>query len=330
MIEFGAGKVLTGLARAACPGPRSCNVQEPADVDGAGGAGSPEAPPDHVRPFRPQGAGHRRLGRHRRRHRPRAARAGLPRRPGRPPARGAGRAGGRAGRGAATWSTGDVADAAAADALVAAADPVDILVNNAGITRDMLALRLKDADWQAVLDTNLTARLPARAGRPARACSSGAAAASSTSPRSSASPAIRARPTTPRPRPGLIGMSKALAQEVAARGVTVNCVAPGFIDTAMTQALDERQREALLGRIPAARLGVGRRRRRRRGLPRQRRGRLRHRPDPARQWRDGHDLRSAGAVRPPACPPSQAWGLRVQAPTPRASSLCNPRRRPGL
>ena len=97
--------------------------------------------------------------------------------------------------------TGDIADADAADALMAAADPVDILVNNAGITRDMLALRLKDADWQAVLDTNLERRLPAERAPRCEACSSGASAGSSTSPRSSASPAIRGRRTMPRPRP---------------------------------------------------------------------------------------------------------------------------------
>jgi 3-oxoacyl-[acyl-carrier protein] reductase len=152
--------------------------------------------------------------------------------------------------------TGDIADAAAADALVAAADPVDILVNNAGITRDMLALRLKDADWQAVLDTNLTAAFRlARAAlkgmvkrRYGRIVNITSIVGVTGNPGQANYAAAKA---------GLIGMSKSLAQEVAARGVTVNCVAPGFIDTAMTQALDERQREALLARIPAGRLGTG-------------------------------------------------------------------------
>jgi 3-oxoacyl-[acyl-carrier protein] reductase len=152
--------------------------------------------------------------------------------------------------------TGDIADAAAADALVAAAEPVDILVNNAGITRDMLALRLKDADWQAVLDTNLTAAFRlARAAlkgmlkrRYGRIVNITSIVGVTGNPGQANYAAAKA---------GLIGMSKALAQEVAARGVTVNCVAPGFIDTAMTQALDDRQREALLARIPAGRLGTG-------------------------------------------------------------------------
>ena len=152
--------------------------------------------------------------------------------------------------------TGDVADAAAADALLAAADPVDILVNNAGITRDMLAIRLKDADWQAVIDTNLGAAfrlsraalkgmLKRRWGRIVNITS---IVGVTGNPGQANYAAAKA---------GLIGMSKALAQEVAARGVTVNCVAPGFIDTAMTRGLEERQREALLGRIPAGRLGEG-------------------------------------------------------------------------
>jgi 3-oxoacyl-[acyl-carrier protein] reductase len=152
--------------------------------------------------------------------------------------------------------TGDIGDAAAADALVAAAEPVDILVNSAGITRDMLALRLKDADWQTVLDTNLSAAFRlARAAlkgmikrRYGRIVNVTSIVGVTGNPGQANYAAAKA---------GLIGMSKALAQEVAARGVTVNCIAPGFIDTAMTQALDDRQRDALLGRIPAARLGTG-------------------------------------------------------------------------
>lgn len=151
---------------------------------------------------------------------------------------------------------GDIADAAAADALVAAAEPLDILVNNAGITRDMLALRLKDADWQVVLDTDLTAAF-----RLARAALKGmlkrrwgrivnitSIVGVTGNPGQANYAAAKA---------GLIGMTKALAQEVAGRGVTVNCVAPGFIETAMTEVLDEKQRTALLARIPAARLGKG-------------------------------------------------------------------------
>ena len=152
--------------------------------------------------------------------------------------------------------TGDIADADAAEALVTAADPVDILVNNAGITRDMLALRLKDADWQAVIDTNLGAafRLSRAAlkgmvkRRWGRIVNITSIVGVTGNPGQANYAAAKA---------GLIGMSKALAQEVAARGITVNCVAPGFIDTAMTQALDEKQRDALLGRIPAGRLGEG-------------------------------------------------------------------------
>jgi 3-oxoacyl-[acyl-carrier protein] reductase len=147
-------------------------------------------------------------------------------------------------------------DAASAERLVEAADPVDILVNNAGITRDMLALRLKDADWDAVLETNLTGAfrlsraalkgmLKRRRGRIVNITSIVGVTGNAGQANYAAAKA------------GLIGMSKALAQEVAARGITVNCVAPGFIDTAMTQALDEKQRTALLGRIPAGRLGAG-------------------------------------------------------------------------
>ncbi len=120
----------------------------------------------------------------------------------------------------------------------------------------MLALRLKDADWDAVLETNLTGAfrlsraalkgmLKRRRGRIVNITSIVGVTGNAGQANYAAAKA------------GLIGMSKALAQEVAARGITVNCVAPGFIDTAMTQALDEKQRTALLGRIPAGRLGAG-------------------------------------------------------------------------
>jgi 3-oxoacyl-[acyl-carrier protein] reductase len=150
----------------------------------------------------------------------------------------------------------ELTDAAAADRLIEAADPVDILVNNAGITRDMLALRLKDADWDAVIETNLTGafRLSRAAlkgmvrRRHGRIVNITSIVGVTGNPGQANYAAAKA---------GLIGMSKALAQEVAARGITVNCIAPGFIDTAMTQALDAKQREALLGRIPAGRLGTG-------------------------------------------------------------------------
>jgi 3-oxoacyl-[acyl-carrier protein] reductase len=151
---------------------------------------------------------------------------------------------------------GELTGAGAAERLIEAADPVDILVNNAGITRDTLALRMKDADWDAVLDTNLGSvfrlsraalkgMLRRRRGRIVNITSIVGVTGNAGQANYAAAKA------------GLIGMSKALAQEVAARGITVNCVAPGFIDTAMTQALDEKQREVLTGRIPCGRLGTG-------------------------------------------------------------------------
>ena len=138
----------------------------------------------------------------------------------------------------------------------AAMGQVDILVNNAGITRDGLALRMKDADWQAVLDVDLTAAF-----RLARAALRGmmkrrwGRIVSITSVVGVTGNAGQANYAAA--KAGLIGMTKALAQEVASRNVTVNCVAPGFIATAMTDALDEKQREALAGRIPAGRFGAG-------------------------------------------------------------------------
>ncbi len=96
---------------------------------------------------------------------------------------------------------------------------------------------------------------------------------------------------------GMIGFSKALAQEVASRGITVNCVAPGFIESPMTDALNEAQKTQILATIPAGPAGRGRRCGRRLRLSRQRRGRLRHRPDLARERRHGDDLEASGAAR---------------------------------
>jgi 3-oxoacyl-[acyl-carrier protein] reductase len=153
----------------------------------------------------------------------------------------------------------DLAEPAAADTLMKAAEadgPVDILVNNAGITKDMLAMRMKDEDWSAVIETNLSAvfRL-SRAGlkgmmkrRHGRIINIGSVVGATGNPGQVNYAAAKA---------GLVGMTKALAAELGSRGITVNCVAPGFIDTAMTQKLDEKQKEALLPRIPAGRLGQG-------------------------------------------------------------------------
>jgi 3-oxoacyl-[acyl-carrier protein] reductase len=155
-------------------------------------------------------------------------------------------------------ASADLALPEAADGLIAAAEAaagrLDILVNNAGLTRDGLVLRMKDSDWQAVIEVDLAA--PFRLARAAlkgmlrrragRIISISSIVGATGNPGQANYAAAKA---------GLVGMSKALAQEVASRGVTVNVVAPGFIETAMTDALPEAQRTALAQRIPLGRLG---------------------------------------------------------------------------
>jgi 3-oxoacyl-[acyl-carrier protein] reductase len=132
---------------------------------------------------------------------------------------------------------------------------LDILVSNAGITRDMLALRMKDEDWAAVLNVNLTAafRLSRAAlrGMMKRRFGRIIGIASIVGVTGNAGQANYAAS-----KAGMIGMTKALAQEVASRHITVNCVAPGFIETPMTASLNDKQRESLLANVPAARLGL--------------------------------------------------------------------------
>lgn len=154
----------------------------------------------------------------------------------------------------------DLADAKAADGLVARASEalggLDILVNNAGITRDNLALRMKDEEWSDVLRVDLEAcfRLSRSAlrgmmrQRYGRIVNVTSVVGVTGNPGQANYAAAKA---------GVAGMSKSLALEIAARGVTVNCVAPGFVDTAMTRALNEQQRARILSAIPAARLGSG-------------------------------------------------------------------------
>ena len=152
----------------------------------------------------------------------------------------------------------NVTDAASAETLIGEIDkkygPVSILVNNAGITRDNLAMRMKDDEWDAVTDTNLKAvfrmcklvmrgMMKARYGRIVSVTSVGGAAGNPGQANYAAAKA------------GVAGMTRALAQELGSRNITVNCVAPGFIDTDMTKALPEAQKEALLGKIPLGRLG---------------------------------------------------------------------------
>ena len=153
----------------------------------------------------------------------------------------------------------DLSDRSAADAAFADAEKklgqVDILVNNAGITRDQLALRMKDEDWDRVIEVNLTSgfRLSRMALRGmmkrrwGRIVGITSVVAVTGNPGQANYAASKA---------GMIGMTKALAAEVASRGITVNCVAPGFIETAMTAVLTEEQNQRIAGNVPTGRLGA--------------------------------------------------------------------------
>ncbi len=155
--------------------------------------------------------------------------------------------------------TADLSQPAEADRLIKEAEAklgqIDILINNAGITRDGLALRMRDEDWQAVLEVNLTAgfRLIRAAlrgmlrRRHGRIVSITSLAGVTGNPGQANYAASKA---------ALIGMSKAIAAEVAARGITVNCIAPGFITTAMTEKLTDDQRERGTAAIPMGRFGT--------------------------------------------------------------------------
>jgi 3-oxoacyl-[acyl-carrier protein] reductase len=153
----------------------------------------------------------------------------------------------------------DLADPAEVERLVPAAEAamgsLDILVNNAGITRDGLAMRMKDEDWAAVIDVNLTAgfrlcraamrgMMKRRFGRIIGVTSIVGVMGNPGQANYAASKA------------GMIGMVKSLAAELASRGITANCIAPGFIDTAMTSDLSDKVKEALLAKVPAGRLGT--------------------------------------------------------------------------
>ena len=152
----------------------------------------------------------------------------------------------------------DLFDIAAVEALIPAVEsalgPIDILVNNAGVTRDALFIRMKDEDWDSVLAINLTAAfrlsraslkgmLRRRFGRIINITS---VVGVQGNPGQGNYAAAKA---------GMIGMSKALAAEVATRGITVNCIAPGFIDSPMTRVLDQKQRDTILASIPTRRFG---------------------------------------------------------------------------
>ena len=154
----------------------------------------------------------------------------------------------------------NLSDGAAVDALVPQAvealGQLDILVNNAGVTRDNLAMRMKDDEWSDVIRVNLEAafRLARAAMKPMMRARFGRIISVTSVVGSTGNPGQANYAAS---KAGLVGMSKALAQEVASRGITVNCVAPGMIASAMTEALPEAQQQALLSRIPAGRLGEG-------------------------------------------------------------------------
>jgi 3-oxoacyl-[acyl-carrier protein] reductase len=154
----------------------------------------------------------------------------------------------------------NLSDGAAVDALVpqavAALGKIDILVNNAGVTRDNLAMRMKDEEWDSVIRVNLEAafRLMRAAAKPMMKARFGRMISVTSIVGVTGNPGQANYAAS---KAGLIGMSKSMAQELASRGITVNCVAPGFITSPMTDALPEAQKTALTTKIPAGRLGEG-------------------------------------------------------------------------
>lgn len=155
----------------------------------------------------------------------------------------------------------DLSDGAAVDALVpraveALGGRLDILVNNAGVTRDNLAMRMKDEEWDTVIRVNLEAafRLIRAAAKPMMKQRFGRVVSITSVVGATGNPGQANYAAS---KGGLTAMSKALAQELASRNITVNCVAPGFIRSAMTDVLPEAQRTALTARIPAGKLGEG-------------------------------------------------------------------------
>ena len=139
---------------------------------------------------------------------------------------------------------------------VEALGQLDILVNNAGVTRDNLAMRMKDEEWEQVITVNLEAafRLIRAAAKPMMKARFGRVVSITSVVGATGNPGQANYAAS---KAGLVGMSKAVAQELASRNITVNCVAPGFIRSAMTDVLPDAQKEALLGRIPAGKLGEG-------------------------------------------------------------------------
>ena len=133
---------------------------------------------------------------------------------------------------------------------------LDILVNNAGITRDNLAMRMKDEEWDAVIRINLEAafRLLRAASKPMMKARFGRIVTVTSVVGATGNPG---QVNYAAAKAGLVGMTKSFAQEVASRGITANCIAAGFIRTAMTEALNEAQKEAINGRIPMGRMGEG-------------------------------------------------------------------------
>ena len=155
----------------------------------------------------------------------------------------------------------NLGDAAAVDALVPAAvealgGKLDILVNNAGVTRDNLIMRMKDEEWMDVIRINLEAnfRLARAAAKPMMKARFGRIISITSVVGATGNPGQANYAAS---KAGVTGMTKALAQELASRGITANCVAPGFIATAMTADLPDAQKEALNTRIPAGRMGEG-------------------------------------------------------------------------